>query len=64
MTRKTFQALEVGDIVRHTGTDLTYLVTGNYGDHVSAVRAVDMTHPNEWEVVIKSRLESPGWTER
>jgi hypothetical protein len=54
MTQQEFDALEVGDIVIHA-TGQTYLVTGNYGDHVAAVRTVDMTNPQEWKVLSKAQ---------
>lgn len=42
--------LRVGDTVRGRLSGAPYVVTGNYGDHVTAVRTVDITQPNEWEV--------------
>ena len=53
MTQQEFDSLEFGDVVQHA-TGQTWLVTGNYGTHVSAVRTVDMTHPDEWRLVYKA----------
>jgi hypothetical protein len=44
-------AISSGDILRHrAGTD-SYVVTGNYGGRVTAVRTVDVTNPDEWLVL-------------
>lgn len=40
-----------GDVLRHRGSDVAYLVTGNYGDRVTAVRTVDVANPCEWLVM-------------
>lgn len=54
MTKEEFKGLEVGDIVRHKSKgSLPYIITGNYGDRVTAVRSQDLTNPIEWEVVRK-----------
>lgn len=42
--------LQRGDIVRHKSTRQVFVVTGNYGDHVTAVASADMTNASEWEV--------------
>jgi hypothetical protein len=33
-----------------------YVVTGSYGDHVTAEQTVDVTNPIEWEKVDDGRL--------
>lgn len=43
----------VGDIIRHKSEGKALIVTGIYGDHVTAVRSVDVTNPIEWEVLKK-----------
>ena len=49
MTHADLVTLKKGDIVKHTDLDRgTYVVTGNYGDHVTAVRSVDITNFSEW----------------
>ena len=52
--RRTAQNDHMGDIVIHM-TGETYLVTGNYGEHVTAVRTVEMTNPLEWKVLSKAQ---------
>ena len=46
--------LEVGDIVLNKATKSDYVVTGNYGDHVTAVRTVDITNAPEWRLLSKA----------
>jgi len=57
MNRKEFELLGPGDIVRHRSGSRGYIVTANYGERVTAVRTVDLTNPDEWDVVycIKDR---------
>jgi hypothetical protein len=56
-------ALREGDCIQSTLTGQTYLVTGNYGTHVTAVCTVDVTHANEWDLVYRvlsiAREETP-----
>lgn len=51
MSREDFKRLDRGAIVRHKSLGDSYVVTANYGDRVTAVRSVDLTNPDEWEVV-------------
>lgn len=51
MTEHQMRKLQVGDLVRDKLRGMTFVVTGNYGDRVTAVRTVDMTNPDEWELV-------------
>jgi len=51
MTPKQFKALQRGDIVRNVGASESYVVTGNYGGRITAVRSVDMTNPREWDLI-------------
>lgn len=51
MTPAQLKGLQRGDLVRHKGSGDSLVVTGNYGDRVTAVRTVDMTNPNEWDQV-------------
>lgn len=52
MTREQLKSLKPGDMLCHQ-SDRTkvYFVTGNYGDHVTAVRSVDVTNELEWDRV-------------
>lgn len=53
LTSELMRGLQPGDIVALASSpNVTYMVTGNYGDHVTAVRSVDMTNPSEWIKVI------------
>ena len=54
MTNEEFAALKEGDIVRGKSSGMAYVVTGNYGSHVVAVRTVDMTNPDEFDLVQKA----------
>lgn len=40
--------LKVGMVVRHKHDSKGYVVVGNHGDRVTAVREADITHPDEW----------------
>lgn len=52
MTETELRQLRPGDAVRHVDLGLgVYLVTGNYGHRVTAVRTVDLTNPSEWVLV-------------
>ena len=48
MTKKEFQDLKPGDVVRG-GYGLGYIVSACYDDYVICVRTVHMTNPAEWE---------------
>jgi hypothetical protein len=63
MTNEEFEKLNIGDIVKHDGLSSlndNYVVTANYGTRVVAVRTVDLTNPNEWNVVVKATHEVRG----
>ncbi len=53
MTTEQLRALQTGDIIQSKTTGVSYVVTGNYGDHVTAVKTVDVTHASEWRVIVK-----------
>ena len=57
MKQTDFDNLDRGDIVRSAASGAIYIVTGNYGDRVTAVKTVDMTNPIEWELVVKSETD-------
>lgn len=46
-----FEDIEIGKIIRSKLTGESYLITGNYGDRATAVRTIDITNPDEWEIV-------------
>jgi hypothetical protein len=53
-----FRALDDGDVVRHAGTVVgdgqTYIVTGNYGNHVILTRTLSASNPDEWDLIAKA----------
>ena len=51
---KTFKALERGDIIRHKTTKGSYVVNGNYGDHVTISWVGEASNPGEWERICKT----------
>lgn len=51
-----FKRLSNGDIVRHKISKRVYTVMANYGERVTAVDTVDITNPDEWEVVSRARV--------
>jgi hypothetical protein len=54
MTREEMESLDMGDVVRNTGSAYAYVVTASYGDRATAVRTTDITNPNEWVLVRKA----------
>lgn len=51
MDEQVFKRLKRGDLVKHRHDKSIFVVTGNYGDRITATLTVDMTNPTEWEVV-------------
>lgn len=47
-----FLKLSPGDIVRGKLSERTFVVTANYGGRVTAVDSVDITNPNEWDLLV------------
>ncbi|WP_026463503.1 hypothetical protein [Adhaeribacter aquaticus] len=43
--------LKRGNVVRNRGNKNSYVVDANYGDRVTAICSVDITNPDEWEVL-------------
>jgi hypothetical protein len=43
--------LKPGDIIRGKSSGQVYVVTANYGNHVTAVASADVTNPGEWLVM-------------
>jgi hypothetical protein len=44
-------SLKNGDVVYNTGSGQVYTVTSSYKNRATAVRSIDITNPNEWELV-------------
>jgi hypothetical protein len=61
---KDFKGLQEGDIVKNQASSKKYIVTANYGDRVTAVATVDMTHPDEWDLVLKASHARPETAEQ
>src|SRR5574343_852292 len=53
MQEKDFSALAPGDSIQHLLTKAIFIVTGNYGDRVTACATADATNPSEWKLVSK-----------
>ena len=54
MDIKDFSNLSRGDIVRHKRNRSTsYVVDVNHGGSITAMATVNMTNPDEWELVLK-----------
>ena len=51
MTKDQLRHLHEGDCIQSELTGLNYIVTGNYGDRVTAVQTVDVTCPEEWRLI-------------
>lgn len=51
MSDDELRNLKRGDLVRSLPTGVVYVVTGNYGDHVTAAATADITNPPEWELL-------------
>lgn len=54
MTVDELKNLKRGDIISHVSGGHALIVTGNYGNRVTAVRTVDVTNPIEWDVRFKA----------
>ena len=54
MTDDEMKDLRDGDVVAHRSGGKAYIVTGNYGGRVTAVRTVDITNPIEWDLRSKA----------
>lgn len=59
MTEKQFRQLKEGDVVRNKSSLDGYIVMGNFGDRVTAVRIADLTNPSEWELLMKAEHKKP-----
>lgn len=52
---KRLSELAIGDIVIGKASAISYIVTANYGNRVTAVRSADITNPDEWMVIRDSK---------
>lgn len=44
------KSLQQGDVVRHKGKSHLFIEHANYSEWVTAVRTIDLTHADEWEI--------------
>lgn len=59
MTNEEMGNLQRGDMVKHASFgSVVYVVTGNYGGRITAVRSVDLMNPQEWLKVTVSDNQS------
>ncbi len=49
---QSLDQLKVGSIIRHKSGGPGYVVTGNYGPHVTAVCSKDISNPSEWVQIV------------
>lgn len=54
MKKEEMKNLQPGDLVRHILHTKAAVVTGNYGEHITAVQTFDVSNPSEWIVVQKA----------
>ena len=59
MDKETFRALNQGDIIEYKMRSETYVVTMAFEDRVTAVTSVDVTNPDEWDLVLKASYSKP-----
>jgi hypothetical protein len=52
MTKEEFEMLHPGDIIEGKSSRTIFIVTGNFGNRVTAVQTVDVTNPDEWKLVM------------
>lgn len=45
------KSVKQGDLIRSKVNDISYIVYARYGDRITAVRTVDITNEDEWEVL-------------
>ena len=50
-----FDEVTTGRIVRNKGNRKSFIVVEHRGDSVTAVRAVNITNPKEWEVLVETK---------
>ena len=55
-----FVKLSQGDTVKHVTSEVTYTVMGNYGGRATAVKTMDITNPQEWELLAKAKHYKKG----
>ncbi len=65
MNKETFKKLKMGDIVKHVlNSTMIGVVTGNYGDRVTAINSYDITDPDEWILFINNKHNKLPMTDK
>lgn len=60
MDKETFRALNRGDIIRHkTSSESHMVMTSNYRSRVTVVDVMDITNPDEWDLIYKASYNKP-----
>ena len=59
MTRKEQKALLRGDVIQNRGSGRSYVVLSNERGRTVVALTVDVTNPDEWEVVGKVDYRQP-----
>ena len=54
MKKEFFGKLKPGTIIRHKDSLRQFIITAIYGQRATAVSTVDITNPDEWEIVTKT----------
>ena len=54
MEASIFNNLRRGDVVRYRRSEQSYIVQGNFGTHVIATDAVNISNPEEWNLILKA----------
>jgi hypothetical protein len=58
VNKEQFKNLKQGDIVRNTCSGNEYVVTSKYDEYVTAVKSVNMTHPEDWTLVRPMNMQT------
>jgi hypothetical protein len=58
MTKEEFENLTARDYVRHKGSGRGYMITNDYGNRKIAVTTIEITNPDEWELVDINQLSN------
>ena len=56
MTRDEFLNLQPGDLILSKSGERSLIVTGNYGNKVTAIMTIDITNPEEWQLILHTRM--------
>jgi len=60
LSNEEFKNLREGDVVRGKFSAQIFIITANYGRRVTAVWTVDITNPDEFDIIHKAAGPGPG----